>query len=295
MVMKGGLFMSQPKFIPLLKLTAKLSLLVLCLLVVYLQYVESHTTRLPVLMYHHIDENASNDMIVSPARFEEQIATLTRAGWHAVTIQRLIDYVDEGTPLPDKPFLITFDDGYTSNLELAAPILQKYGQHAVIFPIGINAGQEVYFHTGEPLSPPRFALAQALPWIESGVIELQSHTYDLHQRESYGISGREGALPLPHEDEAAYRLALTEDAEEYQALFSRELGQELTALAYPFGFCCDLSEDIFAEQGIRVTFTTTHGSNKIRIGRPGSLRQLNRYTITDHLSGTDLLDLFNNA
>lgn len=279
------------KFISTLKWAAMLSFLFLCMLVMDNQYTESHTTQLPVLMYHHIDDNPSNDMMVSPARFEEQIAALTQAGWQSVTIQQLIDYVDASSPLPDKPFLVTFDDGYRSNLELAAPILQKYSQHAVIFPIGINAGQEIYVHTGKPLSPSRFGLAEALPWIESGVIELQSHTYDLHQRESYGISGRDGVLPLPHEDEVAYRLALTEDVEKQQALFSRELGQKPTALAYPFGFYCEQSEDIFTQQGIRVTFTTTHGSNRLRISHPNSLQQLNRYTITDRMTGVELLTL----
>ena len=248
-----------------------------------------NSVSLPVLMYHHIAQEASNDMTVSPACFEEQIAALTEDGWHTVSIAQLIDYVDHGTPLPDKPVLITFDDGYTSNLELAAPILERYGQHAVIFVIGLNAGQEFYLHTGELLSPPRFALEDAIPYLNSGTLELQSHTYDLHQLVSYGISGRDGVLPLPDEGEDDYLRTLRLDAQTQQALFSQHLNTRLTALAYPFGFWSELSESVANEVGLRVTLTTQPGSNRIQEGKPDTLRLLNRYTITEQTTPHELL------
>lgn len=91
------------------------------------------------------------------------MTALKEHGWNSVTIRQLIEFGEQGTPLPDHPVLITFDDGYTSNLELAAPILERYGLNAVIFVIGINAGQSVYAHSGQPLDPPRFALEDARP------------------------------------------------------------------------------------------------------------------------------------
>lgn len=276
---------------PMLKRAGCILLLGMLLLLAAAGVIHANTVSLPVLMYHHIAEEVPTDMTVSPARFEEQIAALTDDGWHAVSIQQLIDYVDKGTPLPDKPILITFDDGYSSNLKLAAPILERYGQHAVIFTIGINAGQETYPHTGAPLSPPRFALEDAQPWIEAGVVEVQSHTFDLHQMTSYGISGRDGVLPLPDESEADYRAALIADAQRQQALFTQHLGQDVTALAYPFGLCSESSEALLSELGIRVTFTTISGPNKVRRWFPSTLHQLCRYTITDRRSGESLLEL----
>ena len=249
----------------------------------------SRRVTLPVLMYHHIDSNVPTDMTVSPERFEEQIAALTQNGWHSVTIAQLIDYVDHGTPLPPKPILITFDDGYTSNLELAAPILERYGQHGVVFVIGINAGQERYPHTGQALTPARFALEEAIPYLESGVLELQSHTFDLHQRASYGISGREGALPLSGEGTETYHQALSLDAETQQALFDTHLGTTITALAYPFGFSCPQAEEIFTSLGIRATFTTTPGTNIVYKNKPETLHLLSRCTVTDRMAGEDLL------
>ena len=255
----------------------------------------SRKTPLPVLMYHHIASEVSSDMTVSPTRFEEQIAALTQNGWHSVTIAQLIDYVDHGTPLPPKPVLITFDDGYASNLELAAPILERYGQHGVIFVIGINAAQTHYPHTGQLLTPARFALEDAVPYLESGALELQSHTFDLHQRASYGISGREGVLPLPQETKDAYRQILFRDTEKQQALFHTHLGTAITALAYPFGFSCPQSEQIFTTLGIRATFTTTLGTNMVYKNKPESLHLLSRYTMTDRMAAEDILWLLSQS
>lgn len=253
------------------------------------------SVSLPVLMYHHIDQDVSSDMTVSPARFEEQIAALTQDGWHSITIAQLIDFVDHGTPLPPKPVLITFDDGYASNLELAAPILERYGQHGIIFVIGINAGQTHYPHTGQPLTPARFALEDAVPYLESGALELQSHTFDLHQRASYGISGREGVLPLPQETEDAYRQILFRDTEKQQALFHTHLGTAITALAYPFGFSCPQSDQIFSTLGIRATFTTTPGTNMVYKNKPKTLHLMSRYTITDRMAAEDILWLLSQS
>ena len=189
-----------------------------------------NVSQLPVLMYHHISEDVATDMVISPARFEAHMAALKEHGWNSVTIRQLIEFGEQGTPLPDHPVLITFDDGYTSNLELAAPILERHGLNAVIFVIGINAGQSVYAHSGQPLDPPRFALKDVRPYLESGVLEVESHTFDLHQRADYGYSGREGVLPLAGEPEDAYRQVLAGDCRQARQLFAQELGQQVTAL-----------------------------------------------------------------
>ena len=272
-----------------------LAVVLMAVLICCPQLLHSHKTPLPVLMYHHIDQDVSSDMTVSPTRFEEQIAALTQNGWHRVTIAQLIDFVDHGTPLPPKPVLITFDDGYASNLEVAAPILEKYGQHGVVFVIGINAGQTLYPHTGQPLTPARFALEDAVPSLQSGALELQSHTFDLHQQASYGISGRDGVLPLPLEDEDTYRQILFQDAEKQQALFHIHLGTAITALAYPFGFSCPQSEQIFTTLGIRATFTTTPGTNMIYKNKPETLHLMSRYTITDRMAAEDILWLLSQS
>ena len=59
---------------------------------------------------------------------------------------------------------------------------------ATVFAIGINEGEEYYPHSGEPMWQERFAFEKAAPWVEKGVIDVQSHTFDMHQLASTGVT-----------------------------------------------------------------------------------------------------------
>lgn len=258
---------------------------------VYVQRTARRVAQLPVLMYHQIGDTPKSDMTVCEKTFEMQMRTLAEGGWHAVTTEQLIAFADRGVPLPDRPVLITFDDGYASNLELAAPILEKYGLHAVISVIGSFAEQEEEQPTrqAEPLRP--FALREAVPWRKAGVLELESHTYNLHDRAEKSPCGRDGMLPLEGESPEDYRRAMEEDMEKERDLFREQLGEEIQLLAYPYGLCCGQSEEVLKQEGIRITLTTASGPNRIVQGKPESLCLLNRFTVTDADTSEDLRSL----
>lgn len=244
---------------------------------------------LPVLMYHHFTEISHEGTEVSEARFREQVSAMSGAGYHAVTVPQLIDYVKNGTPLPEKPVLITMDDGYTSNLTIAAPILEEYGMCATVFVIGINEGEEAYVHSGEPFWQERFSYEEAAPWVEKGVIDVQSHTFDMHQLASYGFSGRDGVLRMEGESGADYRKALLADAEACRERRKGKVDGELYALAYPFGYY-DLEADaIMKEAGYTVTITIDDRPNRLMLHDMSCLRMLGRINVTDRMSGEDLI------
>ena len=151
-----------------------------------------NVSQLPVLMYHHISEDVATDMVISPARFEAHMAALKEHGWNSVTIRQLIEFGEQGPRSPDHPVLITFDDGYTSNLELAAPHPGAPWPERRHLCHRDQRRAERLCPLGPALDPPRFALKDVRPYLESGVLEVESHTFDLHQRADYGYSGREG-------------------------------------------------------------------------------------------------------
>ena len=70
-----------------------------------------HSVELPILMYHHIHKSASQwgDHVVSPQTLEGDFQYLTAQGYTAVTVADLTAYTQNGTPLPEKPIMITFD------------------------------------------------------------------------------------------------------------------------------------------------------------------------------------------
>lgn len=254
------------------------------------QNIESES-NVPALMYHHFADKATAGTVVSGGRFREQMTALRDAGYHAVTAHQLIDYVDNGAPLPSKPILITMDDGYASNLEIAAPILEELGMCATVFVIGISEGEDYYVHNGAPLIPRRFAYEDAACWGEKGILDIQSHTQDMHQLESYGISRRNGMLSIPGESEEDYRQAVLEDVRQFQSRREGRVATDLCAVAYPFGYCTEELDRILEEAGIRVTLTIQGHSNLVKIGDRSTLRMLGRYNVTERMTGEALIKL----
>jgi peptidoglycan/xylan/chitin deacetylase (PgdA/CDA1 family) len=86
----------------------------------------------PILMYHVIAEPPADapfpGLYVPPGEFAEQMQALKRAGWHAVTPDRVEAYWREGLPLgPGKPIVLSFDNGYQSQYTQALPVLRRLG------------------------------------------------------------------------------------------------------------------------------------------------------------------------
>ena len=246
--------------------------------------------RLPVLMYHHFDDNVVADTVVSAQRFREQMTALKDAGYTAVTLRQVLDYVDHGVQLPEKPVLITMDDGYTSNLTVAAPILEELGMCATVFMIGIYEGEQISPNSGNPLYPARFSYEDAKVWVDKGVLDLQSHTYNMHQQATDGFSGRDGLLPMAWESAREYRTALLDDAKAFaQRRAQHGIDTTLCALAYPYGFFTDLSDKTLREAGIRITFTVLEHTNLLRAGDTRCLWNMGRFNVTERDSGETLV------
>jgi peptidoglycan/xylan/chitin deacetylase (PgdA/CDA1 family) len=94
--------------------------------------------KTPVVMLHstvadRFDRPAAFSLWCPPAMFEGYLRWMKRRGYQTVTLQQLYDHVSKGASLPDKPIVLTFDDGYLDNWVYAAPLLKKYGFTATVF------------------------------------------------------------------------------------------------------------------------------------------------------------------
>ena len=251
---------------------------------------EEYTCTLPVLTYHHLVAEDDGTGCMTAAVFEEQMRALYEAGYTAVTPDELYAYVREGTALPEKPVLITFDDGYRSNYELAYPILQKYGMKAVIFAIGVSVGKDTYKDTGVAIHP-HFSYAEAKEMMASGLISVESHTYDLHQSAELDTEPiRRTANILPGESQAQYAEVFSADLERSVQSILDGTGHIVTALSYPEGEYTILSETLCKQAGIQATFTTRPQMNTLIKGLSQSLYAMGRFT-APVCSGAELLAL----
>ena len=213
---------------------------------------------LPIIAYHNftIDIEASNDLNTTPEKFYSDLRELKKAGYTTVFFRDIIDYYERKTELPDKPLVITLDDGYFSNYSIAFPILKELDMKATIFILGINSGRDTDAITGECLIP-HFTNDQALEMINSGLVDIQMHTYNLHKPNINMIKVREFLTPETYE---AYIIRDTYAIREY---IYNAVHTHAYAMAYPFGYYDKLTEGILRKAGILVTVTSQAGINRI--------------------------------
>jgi peptidoglycan/xylan/chitin deacetylase (PgdA/CDA1 family) len=103
----------------------------------------TRTIRVNALMYHHVEWLPPNadavriDLTVSPKDFEDQLKYLRANGYSSITAVDLWWALAAGAPLPPKPVLLTFDDGYADAHDVVLPLLRAYGMVAT-FAVTVN-------------------------------------------------------------------------------------------------------------------------------------------------------------
>ena len=195
---------------------------------------------IPVLNYHQIEEKDGNPLTLWPDQFEAQMAYLADEGYTTITIDEMMDSIENGTPLPEKPVIITFDDGYADNYEYAYPILKKYGFKATIFLI--------YDFTNT--YPGYLTWAQINEMKASGLIRFESHTMT-----------HANLAELTSIDELHHEIADSHD------LLSEKLGYDMQYIAYPGGRVNEEIEEITRAAGYRGGFTVHYGLSTPAEGR----------------------------
>ena len=105
--------------------------------------------RVPVLMYHHVGEPPPDAdgvrlrLTVTASDFEAQLIFLSARGYATITLHDLAAALAGGS-LPPKPVVLTFDDGYADNFDVAFPLLQRYGMTGVFFIASGFVGKDGY-------------------------------------------------------------------------------------------------------------------------------------------------------
>ncbi len=229
----------------------------------------------PIIMYHSILANPSRqgDYVITPDQFERDLQYLQTNGYTTVVMADLIAYVKEGVPLPDKAVVLTFDDGYYNNYHYAHPLLEQYGMKAVISPIAVWSE----YYTAHPDECNRDNYSQ-LTWeqlremAQSGVWEIQNHSYDLHHADG----SQKGAAKRKGETDEGYRLRLKNDLATAQGLLREQVGVTPTTFAYPFGAISDTSQEVLEEMGFCASLSCEERTS-VLTRDPASLWWLGRY------------------
>ncbi len=228
---------------------------------------------LPIIMYHGLlkEEKRQGQFIISPNLFEQDLRYLQENGYTTVVIADLIAYVQDGKPLPEKPVMLTFDDGYYNNYLYAFPLLKQYNCKMVLSPIGRYTDE----YTQNKDTHANYAHCSwdaVREMMASGLVEFQNHSYNLHSIDS----GRKGAKKKAVESLVDYRTLLVEDVMKMQTRMREETGYTPTAFVYPFGAVSSESLPILKELGFQATLICESHINAITRD-PECLYGLGRY------------------
>ena len=142
---------------------------------------------LPVLTYHRIVEDAADYNNVTIDRFRDQMKTLHDAGWQTVSLADFEAYMRGEKELPEKSFLLTFDDGAKDSYYPVDPILRALGFRATMFVI-VKSSQIAE----DTRSTYYLSTSELLRMQKSGRWDIASHSYDGHRPSTVEASGKTG-------------------------------------------------------------------------------------------------------
>ncbi|MGF7184797.1 peptidoglycan/xylan/chitin deacetylase (PgdA/CDA1 family) [Desulfitispora alkaliphila] len=238
------------------------------------QVPKDDTPTVPILMYHYFAPGEASSVIVDPDVFREQLKYLLAEGYETITDEELLLFL-QGELEIEKPLLITIDDGYTNNYEYAYPILKDLGVTATIYTITSYRGQTPGYNA-------HFDWDQAREMYQSGHVELQSHTHDLH----YAVDDTPALVArLEGESEEDYRRRIRADLKKSKLLLEEEVGTQVITISYPYGTYNDTVVEVSKELGYELGLTVRPGVN-----RPGDNPfALKRINVPGHYSGEDIV------
>ncbi len=190
----------------------------------------------PILIYHAVREYRPGDSatarqyIITPETLEKELRFLKDQHLNSVSFAQLADALDNGTPLPSDPVIISFDDGWQSQYRSAVPLLKKYGFRATffIFTNGIGAKH--------------FMTADQLRELADAGMEIGSHSRS-----------------HPYLARIADARRLRQEIFDSRTKLEKVLGRPVTAFAYPFGHYTPQIVELVKEAGYRAARSTYRG------------------------------------
>ncbi len=208
---------------------------------------ENKGTAVPILMYHNITDKSYGDKYtVTAAELEEDLKYISENGYTAIGLNDLINYTEGKGKLPQKPIIITFDDGFESLYTLGLPLFKKYNCKAVAAVIG-SYTQLFTDNEDHNIEYSHLNWEEINEMAKSGLIEIQNHTYDLHEIKN----GRKGAAQKNGESIENYKKVLEEDVKRLNKDVLSYTGQEPTSFIYPYGNFNENTEKLIEEMGFK--------------------------------------------
>ena len=265
--------------------------------------------RYGVLAYHSVvDESAAENQkqyfpqTISAQTLIKHFNWLKENGYNVISWQQVIDAENGKGTLPDNAVLLSFDDGYETMYNVVFPLLKAYNYPAVFAPVtgwlDTPADQKIAY-ADKMLDRSVFATwAQVKEMEQSGLVEVASHTHNLHNGINANPSG--GQLPSviapeykngKYETEDAYKNRLKSDFSRTVQTLINHIGKKPRVMVWPYGQFNDIAVQIARQAGMPHYFSLGEKIiNKVgdkHIGRLLLNAETDLNTVKNYLDGID--------
>ncbi|PPD23857.1 MAG: poly-beta-1,6-N-acetyl-D-glucosamine N-deacetylase PgaB, partial [Methylomonas sp.] len=251
-----------------------------------------------VLNYHDILEEEEkvppfDRIAVNKDHLKDHFEWLKNNGYHVISIDDLLDASNGKRALPAKAVMLTFDDGYLSFYTHAMPLLKKYDYPATLAVVGTWLEQQKVEGV-KPLMTP----AQIREVMASGLVEVASHTYDLHHGIVSNPQGNQQSAVTArlysseydeYETDEAYRQRIFQEVDKSSEQLFQVLGKRPRVMVWPYGEHNAIALEAAKRAGMTLTMGLLDGSNTL-----ADVGVMKRMMITDDVNVDQFAEIVKN-
>lgn len=237
-------------------------------------FAEANRGTFVVFAYHdiidnHVDKHPKNPFDVSLEHFRAHLHWLKENEYQVLSIKNILDAADGEFLMPDKSVLLTFDDGFESFYSKVLPLLKKHNYPATLALVGNwMDGKEKHDYPEKHL----LTWGQVRAIKKSGLVEIASHSYDLHNKVTANPQGDLRPAAVTHKYDPA--TASNESDNQYRTRINRALQQSAEfifqhtgfwprVLVWPYGEYNKIAVDAARQSGMPVTMALGNGDNNL--------------------------------
>lgn len=214
--------------------------------------------QIPILMYHYVDppgphaDAIRRDLSVPPEMFEAHLARIQAMGYQTITLKKVVQHLAVGSPLPDQPIVLTFDDGHVDHYTQVFPRLQARGMVGTFFVVSH------FPHSGN---------IAYMTWDMIRDMQAWGMEIEAHGLAHTSLQGRSDAY-------------LRQEARGIIRRFEQELGIRPHIISYPLGHYDTNTMRVFHDEGYWAGITTRSGV----LHRSDDMFRIHRVRIQGHMN-----------
>ncbi len=281
-----------------MRLLARLVFIFFCLFLSSIAVAETAIPGFIVVNYHDILEEEErvppfDRIAVCKQHLDDHFAWLKKNNYHVISVQDVLDAMKGEKPLPPKAIMLTFDDGYQSFYTRAMPLLKKYKYPATLAVVGTWLEQQKVAGV-KPLMTP----AQIREVMNSGLVEIASHTYDLHHDIPANPQGNNQSAVTArlysaeydeYENDESYRKRLFNEIDKSSERLFQITGKRPRVIVWPYGEYNSIALEAAKLAGMPITMGLNDGLNTL-----ADARVIKRMMITDDANAEQFGEIVKN-